>query len=282
MARERTSYNNANMPTETDVNVAKELRELRVTRLEWSMDKMARQLGYAGASSYQRYENELEMSGKALPTHLIFKLLKTVVNRGEPRIQRDEIVKLAKDPSFGIPPMPPDPEPLSEDEERLRKANIRIYGGIASGVWRETEVMGRLDKTTFIPRVSDPEIAEIDQFAVLIQDDSANEVFQKGEWAICVQAADLNRGYRNGDLVLVQRTKNDLHELTIQRVRRLANPDATSFELNLPTSNILFREWPTLVGRPDDWPPTPPGERPSECDPELAIVGFVIAKFARL
>jgi SOS-response transcriptional repressor LexA len=61
------------------------------------MQAMARAMGYAGASSYQRYENpETYKDDFFVSTELAEKLIAVLVGKGTPPIERDEIFRLTR------------------------------------------------------------------------------------------------------------------------------------------------------------------------------------------
>lgn len=60
-----------------------------------SIDRFAKTLGFAGGSSYQRYEDPEKFNKQTLPLALVHKLIKHVVGMGEPPIQEAEIYALA-------------------------------------------------------------------------------------------------------------------------------------------------------------------------------------------
>jgi len=84
------TYNTEGM----SVKVTDEMRKLRM-RSGYSMDKLAKALGYKAGSSYQRYEEEAKFKKPFLPTELIDKLLKVLPGLGDPPIQREEILSLS-------------------------------------------------------------------------------------------------------------------------------------------------------------------------------------------
>ncbi|NTG07115.1 LexA family transcriptional regulator [Rhizobium rhizogenes] len=59
------------------------------------MAQLARELGYKGPSSIQRYENPEAYSGGYLPPDLVKKLMKALVGKGEPPIEAEEVAELA-------------------------------------------------------------------------------------------------------------------------------------------------------------------------------------------
>ena len=82
-------------------HVTERLRKLR-DRAGYSMERIARELGYKNGSSYQRYESADEFRKDILPLNLIHKLDKALAGRGTPPITREEIFALGMiDPPSG-------------------------------------------------------------------------------------------------------------------------------------------------------------------------------------
>lgn len=75
-------------------SVTLQMRKLR-ERAGLSMDEMARALGYARASSIQRYENENEFSKDYFSVNLTQKIAKALIGRGNPPIMADEVWALS-------------------------------------------------------------------------------------------------------------------------------------------------------------------------------------------
>lgn len=76
----------------------KELRE----RADVSMDALAKAAGYAGASSYQRYEDPALFLKPYLPLQLVMAIAPALAGKGEPPVTADEVYALAR----AIPPGP--------------------------------------------------------------------------------------------------------------------------------------------------------------------------------
>ena len=75
-------------------SVTLQMRKLR-ERAGLSMDEMARALGYARASSIQRYENENEFSKDYFSVDLTQKIARALIGRGNPPIMADEVWALS-------------------------------------------------------------------------------------------------------------------------------------------------------------------------------------------
>jgi hypothetical protein len=75
-------------------SVCLQLRRLRL-RSGLSMDKMASAMGYAGSSSYQRYEDPEKYTARYLPFRIVEKVLVAIGGKGDPPITAEEIYNLA-------------------------------------------------------------------------------------------------------------------------------------------------------------------------------------------
>lgn len=73
---------------------ARRLQQLRL-RAGYSLEALARLLGYARASSIQRYESETYFSSEFLPLPLVRKLAEVLPGRGKPPIGLNEVWSLA-------------------------------------------------------------------------------------------------------------------------------------------------------------------------------------------
>ncbi len=63
-------------------------------RLDFSMDEFAHALGYARASSIQRYLSEVEYKKESISTDLAVRLERAVVGKGNPPIASSEVWSL--------------------------------------------------------------------------------------------------------------------------------------------------------------------------------------------
>lgn len=70
----------------------KSLRE----RAGLSMDDLAHAMGYARASSIQRYENPAEYTKEFISPELVMKMIKAVVGKGDPKITAAEVWEMAR------------------------------------------------------------------------------------------------------------------------------------------------------------------------------------------
>lgn len=75
-------------------SIAKTVASLR-ERADLSMSEIATAMGYAGASSYQRYENSGDLKDGYLKRDWVAKFAKAVVGRGKPPVTEREVWALA-------------------------------------------------------------------------------------------------------------------------------------------------------------------------------------------
>jgi len=75
-------------------HITERLRALR-KRAGYSMDALARAIGYRAASGYQRYESKEHYHKAFLPTDLVHRLIDALVGRGQPPITHSEVFELA-------------------------------------------------------------------------------------------------------------------------------------------------------------------------------------------
>jgi transcriptional regulator with XRE-family HTH domain len=76
-------------------SVTAKFRKIR-ERAGLSMDELAKAMGYARASSIQRYENADEYTKEFIAPELIMKMIKAVVGKGEPPITASDVWSLAR------------------------------------------------------------------------------------------------------------------------------------------------------------------------------------------
>ena len=96
------------MTDQEEPHITERLRALR-KRAGYSMDALARALGYRAASGYQRYESKEHYRKTYLPTDLVHRLLEILVGRGQPPVTQTEVLELA-----GLANMAPVGEPVFE------------------------------------------------------------------------------------------------------------------------------------------------------------------------
>ena len=99
----------------------------------------------------------------------------------------------------------------------IAKNGIPVLGDVQAGVWREIDTVDE-EKYPPLPLSPDPRYHERAQFALMVRGESMNKVFPPGQFIVCVRWSEINRGPRDGDLVVVERRRDGLIEATVKRV----------------------------------------------------------------
>lgn len=174
--------------------VTEELKKLR-ERAGLSMQAVAKLMGLAGGSSYQRYENPVEFTKEALPQHIVRALISALVGKGDPPIAREEVLRLSgfhklaiKDGSEGIL--------LSGLKETPLKKAVPVIGA------DQLEMLGketgkRKDTDKYVSIDSDVEVSD-EAFCLIVTDNSMEPKFNIGDKLICDPKIDP----RPGDFVI--------------------------------------------------------------------------------
>jgi transcriptional regulator with XRE-family HTH domain len=140
---------------------------------------------------------------------------------------------------------------------------LDVLGDVQAGVWREVDVADEL-KYPPLPIGPDPRYSPIKQFALRVRGESMNKTVRDGAYIVCVTWAELGRGPRDNDLVVVERRRDGLVETTVKRIR-LENKKV----LLLPDSDDPRWQTPLVL------------EGGLEND-EIAVIALVIGKYETL
>jgi len=166
------------------------------------MAEMAKALGYRGASSYQRYEDEALTKGDTLPFKVVKNLVPALVGKGSPEITESEVLALAS----------------SEEQEVLvarGRKMIPVIGKVAAGIWQEDDD-SRQEAIDWIPFSTDMRFPHRAQYARQVEGESMNIIFPNGSYAVIVEPLGEPR---DDDIVVVKRHRAGLVERTLKRVR---------------------------------------------------------------
>ena len=117
-----------------EIPVAAVLRKLR-ERAGFSMERLARECGYKGASSYQRYENADQFTKSLLPVPLAIKIASALSGHGDPPVTREEALALA-----GVRP---------DADGRLTASGVDARSGTDNAILGQPEI--DLQKATNLP-----------------------------------------------------------------------------------------------------------------------------------
>lgn len=100
--------------------------------------------------------------------------------------------------------------------------NIPLIGIIAIGHWEnKTSSANILDNNTYGCPPSDPRFNTKAQFDLLVQGDSFNKYANSGDIVRCVDTNIANITLEENDLVIVERTRHSLRELSARRYTKI-------------------------------------------------------------
>ncbi|WOK37591.1 S24 family peptidase [Sphingomonas sp. C3-2] len=122
---------------------------------------------------------------------------------------------------------------------------LEVVGAVAAGVWREETTWGAEDRYSI--EVGPNPFPGSERFALRMEGYSMDKVIPPGSDLECLRVA---YGYvepQPGDIVIVQRDRHDLHELTCKRL----DHDGQNFILRGESTRAEFQE-PIVIGRPDE------------------------------
>lgn len=176
--------------------VTAEVRAL-YERSRLSLDQFARKIGYARASSVQRYMNAEEYKRRYLNRDLVDNMLE-LVGLGDPPIEAADVLKLAG-PEFvaKTPPNAAVGSPYS-----LRSSKIPVYGQAVGGSDGRFVMNGeKLDEVLAPPILNDVSGA----YAVYVYGDSMEPRYYDGE----VVYVDPRRRPRKGEFLVAQIQSGD-------------------------------------------------------------------------
>jgi transcriptional regulator with XRE-family HTH domain len=203
------------------------LRKLR-TQSGLSLRKLALAMGYADASSIQRYFDEERYAEEALPLAIAKKFAKAMAGLGRPAIREAEVLALAgvtlnesagagaKGALIALAPSARERRALAFLGKAV--ANIRVIGAVQAGSWRTALEWPEEDQYETPVRI-DPKFAGLTPIALEVRGPSMNEVFPHGTIVICVAYIELGRGPIHGERVVVQRFRGPEVEASIKEYR---------------------------------------------------------------
>lgn len=175
-------------------SIAKRMRSLR-ERAGFSLEQMARAMGYSGASSIQRYENPEKLKPGYLKRDFVARVEKAILGKGNPPIQRPEIWELAG-PEFNFA-QPPAPNAVVGSPIESSGNTIPVYGSAVGGIDGEFVLNGNILFEVMAP----PSLSPISgAYAVQVSGDSMEPRYFDGE----VVFVDPTRRVTRGDFVVAQ------------------------------------------------------------------------------
>ena len=122
---------------------------------------------------------------------------------------------------------------------------LEVVGAVAAGVWREETTWSAEDRYSI--ELGPNPFPGSERFALRMEGYSMDKIIPPGSDLECLRVA---YGYvepQPGDIVIVQRDRHDLHELTCKRL----DHDGQNFVLRAESTRPEFQE-PIIIGRPDE------------------------------
>jgi SOS-response transcriptional repressor LexA len=153
------------------------------------------------------------------------------------------------------------PEVTLLDSDAPVRETLWVKGSVAAGVWREQIEWPRDE--WFEIEVGPPPRAGVERFALRMEGYSMDRTIPPGSIleAIGVRFGSIEP--QEGDLVIAQRQRHDLIEMTCKRLAR----DGEGYELRCESTKPEFANMVIKVGAPDNSQPV---------DDETIIVGIVV------
>ncbi|MGY2995479.1 S24 family peptidase [Mesorhizobium sp. URHB0026] len=175
-------------------SIASRMRKLR-ERTDLSIDDMAKAMGYAGASSIQRYLDPGKLKPGYLKRDFVAKVEKVLLGKGNPPITRPEIWELAG-PEFNFGKLEPaNAVVISQNVTSVHK--IPVYGSAVGGVDGEFAMNGGILYEVAAP----PVLTNVSgAYAVQISGESMEPRYFDGE----VVFVNPHRRVVKGDFVIAQ------------------------------------------------------------------------------
>lgn len=213
-------------------SIARRVRALR-DRSGLTMDEFAHAMGYAGASSIQRYENPAQLKPGYLRRDFVAKLEKALLNKGNPPITRPEIWELAG-PEFNFS-KPPEPNAVVGAQIVTGGNAIPVYGSAVGGLDGEFEMNGLVLYEVLAP----PSLSPVSgAYAVQVSGDSMEPRYFDGE----VVFVDPTRRVKRGDFVIAQ-IHVDEAKAPLAYIKRFVRHNAEELVLEQynPPKELRFR-----------------------------------------
>lgn len=140
-----------------------------------------------------------------------------------------------------------------------------VQGEVRAGAWLEIDGEPDPEKRETIPALPDPRYLRAPQFALRVVGTSMNKVAPPGQYVIVVSWPELGGELRDGDLVVVKRSRAMTYEVTLKRAKK--GQDGT-WELWPESTDPRYQE-PVIMGD---------GDR----DVEITVIGKVVGRYEPL
>ncbi|RUW04027.1 MAG: XRE family transcriptional regulator [Mesorhizobium sp.] len=202
-------------------SIANRMRKLR-ERTGMSIDQMAREMGYASASSIQRYFDPGKLKTGYLKRDFVAKVEKVLLGKGNPPITRPEIWELAG-PEFNFGALEPsNAVVISRDVTSGNK--IPVYGSAVGGIDGEFAMNGVALYEVVAPPVLDNVSGA---YAVQVSGESMEPRYFDGE----VVYVNPHKRVVKGDFVIVQILANNEDDPPLAFVKRFVRHNAVELVL---------------------------------------------------
>ena len=209
----------------SELEIPSRLRQL-MHRAGMSMDELAKAMGYARASSIQRYLTDGEYKKKFISADLAEKFEAALVGKGKPPIARDEVWDMAGAPwPKGLLK---NPQATIESSAELRPLNepltsVKVIGKVAANTWMDVDAMDfTYDDLETLPTLGG--IPPEWQFALVVEGKCLNRVANHGDKLICLDLVKAHASAQPEDLVIVERRRfsGQMVERTAKRLKKSA------------------------------------------------------------
>lgn len=209
----------------SETEIPSRLRGL-MHRAGLSMDELAKAMGYARASSIQRYLTDGEYKKKFISADFAEKLEKAVAGKGSPPIVPNEIWDMAgaKWPKALMEAQPA----VAANVVELRPldtplTSVKVMGKVAANSWMDVDAMDfGYDDLDSMPALGG--IPAEFQFALVVEGKCLNKVANHGDRLVCLDLVKARQEAQPGDLVIVERWRfgGQMVERTAKRLRKSA------------------------------------------------------------
>lgn len=188
-------------------SVPARLRKLRARVPKLSIDALAKEMGYEGASSIQRYFDDAKFKDPYLKVDLAEKFAAALAGKGSPKITRGEVLTLA-----GIPSEAARVPVLREDGANFRLIEpgkltpVPIIGAVQAGVWQDSVEWPPSEHYT-LPMLIPTGFQGLTIRGLEVRGPSMDEIYPHGSVVVCAPFIELGRPPRSGERVVAIRTR---------------------------------------------------------------------------
>lgn len=231
-------------------SIAPQLKALRMrTQPKISSRDVATAIGVP-PSSYAAYEDEKKFKKPILPMDLAKKLVPVFAERGVPANETMLLAGVTGELQTSL-------ANLNQEEDEW----VTVTGAVAAGRWLEQSEWGASEQ--YDVKFGPPPIRGAKRFGVRMDGLSMNRTIPPGSDLECMWIKFSSLEPRPGDLVIVERTRHNLTEMTCKRLDK----DGDDWVLRAESTEPEFQEM-IKIGRPDPDDITDDG---------VSVVGIVLS-----